>query len=62
VLTFAIFGPVDWVDVALLAPATIAGGYLGARLARRLSPVVLRAVIVALSFGVGIVLLIKAFA
>lgn len=61
VLVFAVFGPVDWTDVALLAPATIIGGYFGARLARRLPPAVLRAVIVVLGFAVGIVLLVKAF-
>ncbi len=61
VLVFAIFGPVDWAYVALLTPATLAGGYLGARLARRLPPTVLRVVIVVLGFTVGIVLLIKAF-
>ena len=36
VVAFAVFGPVDWVAVAVLVPATVAGGYLGARLARRL--------------------------
>jgi uncharacterized membrane protein YfcA len=60
-VVFALFGPVDWADVLLLAPATIAGGYVGARLARRLPPIVLRIVIVTLAFVVGIILLIKAF-
>jgi uncharacterized protein len=62
VIAFAIFGPVDWMDVAILAPATIVGGYTGARLARRLPPLVLRTLIVVLGTAVGIVLLIKAFA
>ena len=62
VLVFALFGPVDWVDVLLLAPATIVGGYVGARVARRLPPVILRVVIVTLAFVVGIILLVKAFA
>jgi uncharacterized protein len=61
VVAFALFGPVDWVDVLILAPATIAGGYTGARFARRLPPLVLRTVIVVLGTAVGIVLLIKAF-
>jgi uncharacterized membrane protein YfcA len=60
VVAFALFFPVDWADVALLAPATMAGGYLGARLARRLPPLVLRSVIVSLGLVVGVVLLIKA--
>jgi uncharacterized membrane protein YfcA len=62
VLVFALFGPVDWVDVLLLAPATIVGGYVGARVARRLPPIILRAVIVTLAFVVGIILFVKAFA
>jgi uncharacterized membrane protein YfcA len=61
VLVFAAFGPVDWAYVAILAPATIIGGYAGARIARRLPPAVLRAVIVTLGFAVGVVLLVKAF-
>ena len=36
VVAFAVFGPVNWAAVAVLAPATVVGGYLGARLARRL--------------------------
>jgi uncharacterized membrane protein YfcA len=60
VVAFALFFPVNWADVALLAPATMAGGYLGARLARRLPPLVLRTVIVSLGLVVGVVLLFKA--
>ena len=43
VVIFALRAPVDWRAVALLAPATLVGGYLGARLARRLPENVLRA-------------------
>ena len=62
VLVFALFGPVDWAYVAILAPATIVGGYLGAKVARRLPAPVLRGIIVTVAFTVGIVLLVKAFA
>ncbi len=62
VVAFSVFGPVDWVDVVIVAPATMAGGYLGARFARRLPPAVLRTVIVCLGFAVGVILLVKAFA
>jgi uncharacterized membrane protein YfcA len=58
---FALFGPVDWVDVAILAPATVTGGYAGARLARRLPAPVLRALIVTFAGVVGVVLLVRAF-
>jgi uncharacterized membrane protein YfcA len=60
VLVFGVFGPVDWADVAVLAPATVTGGYLGARLARRLPAPVLRALIVTFAAVVGAVLLVKA--
>jgi uncharacterized protein len=61
VLAFGIFGPVNWVGVAVLAPATVVGGYLGARLARRLPPAVLRTVIVAFGVIIGVVLLLRAW-
>lgn len=60
VVAFAIFGQVDWAAVAVLAPATLAGGYLGARLARRLPTPVLRAIIVSFGLVVGCYLLVKA--
>jgi uncharacterized protein len=61
VVAFGIFGPVHWVGVAILAPATVVGGYVGARLARRLPSAVLRAVIVVFGVVIGVVLLIRAF-
>jgi hypothetical protein len=61
VVIFAAFGPVDWLAVAVVAPATIAGGYTGARLARRLRSDVLRAVIVVFAVVVGLILLVRAF-
>jgi uncharacterized membrane protein YfcA len=61
VVAFAIFGKVNWVDVLILAPATIAGGYLGARIARRLPAAALRALIVTFALAVGLVLLWRAF-
>jgi uncharacterized protein len=61
VVAFAIFGPVDWAAVAVVAPATLIGGYVGARVARRLPSGVLRAVIVTVGVLVGVVLLVRAF-
>ncbi|MGQ0575572.1 MAG: sulfite exporter TauE/SafE family protein [Pseudonocardia sp.] len=58
VVIFAVAAPVDWVAVALLAPTTLAGGFLGAKLARRLPENVLRWGVVALGFAVGIYLLV----
>ncbi|HEX6970525.1 MAG TPA: sulfite exporter TauE/SafE family protein [Micromonosporaceae bacterium] len=61
VVVFALFGPVDWFAVALLAPATVTGGYVGARLVRRMPATVLRFVIVSFGTAVGTVLLFRAF-
>jgi uncharacterized membrane protein YfcA len=60
VLVFAVFGPVNWADVVVLAPATVTGGYVGARLARKLPAPVLRTLIVTFAGVVGAVLLVKA--
>jgi uncharacterized protein len=59
VVIFALRAPVDWAAVALLAPTTLVGGYLGARLARRLPENVLRAAVVLLGLGVGIYLFVR---
>jgi hypothetical protein len=60
VIVFGLFGPVHWGAVLTLAPATIAGGYAGARLARRLPARVLKAIIVTFGTIVGLILLYKA--
>ena len=53
VVAFAIFGPVNWAAVAVLIPATVLGGYAGARLARRLPAATLRIAIVTVGVVVG---------
>jgi len=60
VAAFALFGRIDWAAVGVLAPATLLGGYLGARLARRLPGPVLRAIIVTFGATVGVYLLVRA--
>lgn len=60
VLVFAIFGPVQWLAVAVLAPATMVGGYVGARVARKLPSSVLRWTVVAFAAVVAVVLFIRA--
>jgi uncharacterized membrane protein YfcA len=62
VVVFAVFGPVHWLDVVVLIPATVPGGYLGSRLARRLPARVLRTVIVGFAMVVGLALLWRALA
>lgn len=58
---FAIFADVDWRAVLLLAPATIVGGYAGARIARRVPQRMLKAGIVTYAVGVAAVLFVRAF-
>ena len=60
VLVFAVFAPVHWAAVLILAPATVAGGYAGAHLARRLPARILRTVIVTYGTAVGLILLYRA--
>jgi uncharacterized membrane protein YfcA len=60
VVVFAIFAPIHWGAALTLAPATVVGGYAGARLARRLPARVLRAIIVTFGTAIGLVLLYRA--
>ena len=60
VVVFAIFAPVHWGAALTLAPATLIGGYAGARLARRLPTRVLRFLIVTFGTIIGLILLYRA--
>ncbi|MEQ3548990.1 sulfite exporter TauE/SafE family protein [Pseudonocardia nematodicida] len=59
VIVFAIGAPVDWAAVALLAPSTLLGGYLGARVARRMPAAALRWAVVLLGLAVGLALFVS---
>jgi uncharacterized membrane protein YfcA len=52
---YAVVAPISWPVVAILAVSSTLGGLLGARIGRRLSPTVLRAVIVV----VGLVAIVR---
>jgi uncharacterized membrane protein YfcA len=56
-LIFALFGPVSWLAVVVLAASSLLGGNLGGRAAKRLSDAVLRAAVVVCGCGVAVVLL-----
>jgi uncharacterized membrane protein YfcA len=49
---FGIFGPVHWLVVAVAAPASLLGGFLGARVATKIPATPLRVMIV--TFGVAV--------
>jgi hypothetical protein len=53
-LAFAAFAPVAWTSVAVVAPASLAGGYVGAGVARRLGATALRWTVI--GFGVTVAL------
>jgi uncharacterized membrane protein YfcA len=59
VVVFAIGAPVDWLAVALLAPTTLIGGFLGAKLAGRLPAPVLRVAVVVVGLAVSIYLFVR---
>jgi uncharacterized membrane protein YfcA len=59
VIVFGIFGPVHWVVVAVAAPASLLGGFLGARVATKIPSTPLRVLIVAFGVLVSIYLFIR---
>jgi uncharacterized membrane protein YfcA len=61
VTIFGLFGPVHWAYVAVAAPSTLAGGYLGAHVARRLDERVLRTSVVVIGLSVAVYLFVRAF-
>ena len=58
VVVFAIGAPVDWLAVGLLAPTTLIGGFLGAKLAGRLPAPVLRVAVVVVGLAASIYLFV----
>lgn len=57
-LVFLTHGQVAWADAGVLAGCSLVGGYGGARVARRLPPVVFRVLVIALGLATGIKLLV----
>ena len=56
VVVFGLFGPVHWLIVAVAAPASLLGGFLGARVATRIPTTPLRVFIVVFGVAVSIYL------
>jgi uncharacterized protein len=59
-VVFALFGPVDWLVVAVAAPASLVGGFLGARIATRIPATPLRILIVTFGVAVSVYLFARA--
>jgi uncharacterized protein len=58
---FAIFGPVHWLEVGVVAPTALLGGLLGGRLAAVVNERVLRIAIVVFGLAIGVWLAVRAF-
>jgi uncharacterized membrane protein YfcA len=56
---FGIWGPVDWLVVAVAAPASLVGGFLGARVATRIPSTPLRILIVTFGLLVAVYLFVR---
>jgi uncharacterized membrane protein YfcA len=54
VICFVIAGKIWWLHATLLLVAAVAGGYAGALLAKRVNPVLIRALIIAISTAVTV--------
>ncbi len=59
IVVFAIGAPVEWAFVLAIGPATLVGGFLGAKVAQRVDEQVLRWSVVVLGVAVGIYLLLR---
>jgi uncharacterized membrane protein YfcA len=59
VIVFGIFGPVQWLVVAVAAPASLIGGFLGAKVATRIPSTPLRVLIVVFGVAVSIYLFLR---
>ena len=60
VVVFGLFGDVHWGVVAVAAPASLLGGFLGARIATRIPATALRILIVAFGVAVSVYLFARA--
>jgi uncharacterized membrane protein YfcA len=59
VIVFGLFGPVHWAVVAVAAPLSLAGGFLGARIATKIPSTPLRVFIVTFGVAVSIYLFLR---
>ncbi|TQN43885.1 hypothetical protein FHU33_3356 [Blastococcus colisei] len=58
-IAFGIFGPVAWEAVLVVAVTSLVGGYLGARLARRIPSMLLRIIVVVYGVVVAVLLFLE---
>lgn len=56
---FLFFADLDWAAIGLLASGSVVGGYVGARIGRRLPPTVLRTLVVIVGVTASILLFVR---
>lgn len=56
-IVYSIFAAVSWSDVAIMALSTLAGGYSGAGIARKLSPKALKVSVIIFGYTIGTLIL-----
>ena len=56
---YAVFAPVSWTAVAIMAPASLLGGYFGAGIARKLTPRLLKISVITFGYVIGLIILFK---
>ena len=54
VVCFVIAGQVAWAPAFIMLASSVAGGYLGARVARKMNPDHVRAIIIAIGFAMSV--------
>jgi len=59
IVVFGLFGPIHWDVVAVAAPASLVGGFIGARIASRIPTTPLRVFIVTFGVAVAIYLFVR---
>ena len=59
IVVFGLFGPIHWIVVLVAAPASLVGGFIGARIASRIPTTPLRIFIVAFGVAVAIYLFLR---
>ncbi|MEO6879846.1 MAG: sulfite exporter TauE/SafE family protein [Mycobacteriaceae bacterium] len=59
IIVFTLGAPVEWAFVLTVAPSTLVGGFLGAKVAQRVNEAALRWSVVVLGVAVGIYLLLR---
>ena len=59
IVVFGLFGPIHWIVVLVAAPASLVGGFIGARIASRIPTTPLRIFIVAFGVAVAVYLFLR---